>query len=100
MVAKVPSEVQAAKSSRNPHVDNAKFLGMVLVCWSHLGAWFLKGGRVDIASSDVMLGDFETLERCDIICLVGPQKNRTMLFFFFDLLDSIAFCCDLGDIRV
>jgi len=54
MVAKVPSEVQAAKSSRNPHVDNAKFLGMVLVCWSHLGAWFLKGGRVDIASSDVI----------------------------------------------
>lgn len=49
-----PSEIQPTQSSRNPHVDNAKFLGMVLVCWSHLGAWFLKGGRVDIASSDVI----------------------------------------------
>ncbi|CAJ1392587.1 unnamed protein product [Effrenium voratum] len=25
--------------ARDPHVDNAKFLGMVLVCWSHIGRW-------------------------------------------------------------
>lgn len=37
-----PDEVKVDKSSRNPHADNAKFLGMVLVCWSHLGGLALK----------------------------------------------------------
>ena len=80
------AEWDPTKSSRNPHVDNAKFLGMVLVCWSHLGAWFLKGGRVDIASSDVMLGSFSWNA---LICTVCPQKQRTML-----LRGSVRlFCC-------
>jgi len=41
-------EVKVDKSSRNPHVDNAKFLGMVLVCWSHLGGLALKGRTKDL----------------------------------------------------
>ena len=50
-------EVKVDKSSRNPHVDNAKFLGMVLVCWSHLGPLVLKdwADRLDLQQGDVSL---------------------------------------------
>lgn len=55
--ARQSEEIESGKKcARNPHVDNAKFLGMVLVCWSHLGVWSLKEGPVELQSSDVMLG--------------------------------------------
>jgi len=54
-------EVKVDKSSRNPHVDNAKFLGMVMVCWSHLGGLALKGRTKDL-----------TLEQGDVIWFHMP----------------------------
>lgn len=67
-------EVKVDKSSRNPHVDNAKFLGMVLVCWSHLGGLALKGRTKDL-----------TLEQGDVSLCWTQSEKRDFFFRLFPL---------------
>lgn len=41
-------------SSRNAHFDNAKFLGMTLVCWSHIGVFHIGDMWKNFESGDVI----------------------------------------------
>ena len=50
-VTKDPKE---SALSRNPHFDNAKFLGMVLVCWSHIGNMHIGSILKNFQSGDVV----------------------------------------------
>ena len=41
------------EKARNPHVDNAKFLAQVLVCWTHLSPLLIEGQWINIHRSDM-----------------------------------------------
>jgi len=49
-----PAGSKDGKPARNPHVDNAKFLGMVLVCWSHIGPMVIHGHSYTFEAEDVI----------------------------------------------
>ncbi|CAE7734084.1 ykrP [Symbiodinium pilosum] len=52
--SKLSGSTEKAPTARNPFPDNAKFLGMVLVCWSHIGSFDIRGTKMEIHATDVI----------------------------------------------